>query len=173
MPQLNLDYATDCFVCTILDYKQPELTETYDPFVASIGYDILDLDARRAKAHKLIAKYLNQFKATAARPITKYYLLSKQVQPDLIDLYLPLFNTYCVQYGITTPNRLDAFFDCVLKYSNSLRLANPAFLPVTDISTKLDKAEQVEETCKLWRSTGCNYYADKGAIKQIEQRIGL
>lgn len=170
MSKHSLDYATDAFLCTLLGLHKPD--EDAERYVTAIGFDEPDINARRLKAHKVIQKYLNQFKATEAKPITKFYLLELGIQPDIADMLLEPLNIYCVKYGITTTSRLKYFLQHCCKYSQYLRAPKPLFLPINrPIETALSLEEKIALTCKFWQESGCNYFADKKATSQIENRL--
>ena len=172
MPEHSLDHATDEFVCAILQINKP--SQELEPFVTSIGYDIPSIEVRRALAHKLIQKYLNQFKASEAKPITKFRLLQYGIAPYICDYILEPLNKHCVAYGITTNKRINTFIELCSEFSNKFTKPNPLYLPITEQGTHDKTAnvdKQIEETCKLWHDLKCNYFVDKNAITQLRERL--
>ena len=175
MPRHSLDYATDCFICKLLGLKEPDAE--LEPYLSSIGFDDTDIDMRRQKAHKIIQKYLNQFKPTSAKPITKFMLLNIQISADIADAISEPLNRHCVAYGITTIKRINKFLELCSEYSNKFTSPKPLYLPVakqesyTFVGTDINK--QIEETCKLWADLRCNYFADKDADTQLRKRLSM
>jgi hypothetical protein len=155
---LNTDFELDCLIAKILG-TQPSNPEQ-EPFLGTIGYSIPDINERRLMAIKIAQKYFADFKISEAKPVNKMYLLSKGVNPYLIDKFLPFLNKYMVEYGVTTKVRAENFISLILE--KTLLLTTPY-----KIQRNIEK--DVEAFCKEWKYFRGNYLSDTGEVKTLKE----
>lgn len=164
----SIDYATDCFLAELLGLSKPSFSADYEPFVTTIGYE-LPVAERRVQAHKQIQRFLNEFKATQVKPITKPKLLSLGVRGEFADAWLADLNSAVVAKGITTEARLSLFLNELCKLTDNLQI-------VTNWPSSGEaccRADWLMKLAEHWRAKGCNYLADTGADRAISIELGL